>query len=249
MLPKLAELWDARNILYFVATNHINYFDSAIIRSHRFDALMLVTPPSFDAKIEELKDLLSKSYQLSAAFDVTQDKIQGALEEVTKGALKSMSEATHAVGGSPEKALDRYREQRLNPTLALAKFALLRWDELKELAFRLAQLVGASSSGGNIISAEILREALNGVADLEWRKNKSYLDFVRDTGLERRDFQMLNVWEVKKMPETLVPGVASENGSNWLAQTADSLKDVKIPGFDLLPVTSGRVEIRVATPK
>src|SRR6185312_1299174 len=30
MLPKLAELWDARKILYFVATNHINYFDSAI---------------------------------------------------------------------------------------------------------------------------------------------------------------------------------------------------------------------------
>ena len=45
MLPKLAELWEDRNILYFVATNHINYFDSAIIRSHRFDALILVTPP------------------------------------------------------------------------------------------------------------------------------------------------------------------------------------------------------------
>ena len=58
MLPKLAELWEARKILYFVATNHINYFDSAIIRSHRFDALILVSPPSFRSKIEELERLL-----------------------------------------------------------------------------------------------------------------------------------------------------------------------------------------------
>jgi len=50
MLPKLAVLWDARKILYFVATNHINYFDSAIIRSHRFDALMLVSPPRFNLR-------------------------------------------------------------------------------------------------------------------------------------------------------------------------------------------------------
>jgi hypothetical protein len=248
MLPKLAELWEARNILYFVATNHINYFDSAIIRSHRFDALILVTPPSFEAKIEELKNLLLKSYQLTVAFDVTQDQVQGALEEVTKGPSTSMSGAARASGGSQEEALDRYREERLDPTLALAKFALLRWDELKELAFRLAQLIGAQSSNGDIISAEILREALNGVADLEWRKNKSYLDFVRDIGSERRDFQMLNVWQVKSMPEVPVPGVVTANGSKWLVQTADSLRDVKVPGFDLRSLPSGGVEIQVATP-
>src|SRR5271168_820533 len=76
MLPKLAELWEARNIIYFVATNHINYFDSAIIRSHRFDALVLVSPPSFKAKIFELQKLLSDQYGLTVKFDVTQKAIQ-----------------------------------------------------------------------------------------------------------------------------------------------------------------------------
>jgi SpoVK/Ycf46/Vps4 family AAA+-type ATPase len=247
MLPKLAELWEARNILYFVATNHINYFDSAIIRSHRFDALILVTPPSFAAKVEELKYLLSESYLVSVTFDVTEDQVQSAMEEVAKDALISPLKGAHTDGGSQEDALDNYREQRLDPKFALAKFALLRWDELKELAFRIAQIVSASSSGDSVVSSEILRKALNGVADLEWRKNKSYLDFVRDTGAERRDFQMLNVWEVKNMLKALVPGVIAANGSKWLSQISDSLEDVKIPGFELLPVIAGGVEIRVAT--
>jgi SpoVK/Ycf46/Vps4 family AAA+-type ATPase len=74
MLPKLAELWEARKILYFVATNHINYFDSAIIRSHRFDALILVSPPSFDAKIRELQRLLSSKYALPGRLFETEER-------------------------------------------------------------------------------------------------------------------------------------------------------------------------------
>ena len=155
-----------------------------------------------------------------------------------------MSPATPPSGGTHEEALDRYREERLDPKLALAKFALLRWDELKELAFRLAARV----SNGDIISIEILRQALNEVADLEWRKNKSYLDFIRDIGAERRDFQMLNIWEVKSMPDVSVPGVLEKDGSKWLTHTADSLKDIKIAGFELVSLPSGGVEIRKAKP-
>lgn len=33
MLPKLAELWKQRRIIYFVATNHVAYFDSALTKS------------------------------------------------------------------------------------------------------------------------------------------------------------------------------------------------------------------------
>ncbi len=49
MLPRLAELWKARKIMYFVATNHIEYFDRAVTRSERFDAIIFVSPPSFEA--------------------------------------------------------------------------------------------------------------------------------------------------------------------------------------------------------
>ena len=102
-----------------------------------------------------------------------------------------------------------------------------------------------ASSQRETVSDEILRTGLNQIADSEWRKNKSYLDFVRDTESERRDYQMLNIWRVTKGSELAVPGLIDANGLTWFARTADSLKDVKIPGFDLLLVAPGGVEIRV----
>ena len=54
MLPKLAELWKQRKVAYFIATNHIEYFDRAVTRAQRFDALIFVTPPSFEKKITKL---------------------------------------------------------------------------------------------------------------------------------------------------------------------------------------------------
>jgi len=58
MLPKIAQLWDQRRILFFVATNHINKADPAIRRSSRFDAAILVAPPSIAMKRQWLGDLL-----------------------------------------------------------------------------------------------------------------------------------------------------------------------------------------------
>ena len=50
MLPMLAELYEQRKIIYFVATNHIGYFDEAIKRSRRFDARIFVPAPSYAKK-------------------------------------------------------------------------------------------------------------------------------------------------------------------------------------------------------
>lgn len=228
MLPKLAELWKARNILYFVATNHINYFDSAIIRSHRFDALILVSPPSFEAKIKGLEKLLSKTHQVAVRFEgITKQHIQDALQKVVDSAPKP--------------------DENLGPELALAKFALLRWDELDELALRLKGILSGASSDPKTISADILRQALEEVADSQWRKNKSYLEYVRDTKSERRDYQMLNVWEVKGALDPSVPGVVVANGLRWLRNAADSIADVSIPGFELIHAPLGGIEVRVVT--
>lgn len=67
MLPKLAELWHLRKVLYFVNTNHIAYFDSAITRSGRFDALVFVPPPSFEAKCGQLAVLLNRFFPGNSA--------------------------------------------------------------------------------------------------------------------------------------------------------------------------------------
>lgn len=184
MLPKLAELWDARKIIYFVATNHINYFDNAIIRSHRFDALILVSPPSFDAKAERLNKLFSDFYHLeNVSFEIEEEQVQKELEKIGRSAPSSGKDSGYAL-------LD-WREQKLKRKLALAKFALLRWDELHELAFHLSEILKAQAASDKVVTTDILREALMRISDSEWRKNKSYLDFLRDMRSERKDYEML----------------------------------------------------------
>ncbi len=234
MLPKLAELWEARKILYFVATNHINYFDSAIIRSHRFDALILVSPPSFDAKIEQMQSLLSGLDGLGElTFETKEHDIQEALLALDR----------QSAGVKGQKKLEQLREQSIDPRFVLAKFALLRWDELEELAFRLARLLKLQSPISKSISTQTLAEALVEVADSEWRKNKSYFDYIRDTKSERRDYQMPNVWEVTNQPEEETPGLVRKNNKTWLIRAVDSKEDVQIPGFNLKFSIPGRVSI------
>jgi hypothetical protein len=241
MLPKLAELWEARKILYFVATNHINYFDSAIIRSHRFDALILVSPPSYGAKIKEVQRLLSDTYSIQGAtFEIEEHSIQKKLEGIE---LEASNRSTH-----PEQTAD-WRDAVLDDNYMLAKFALLRYDELNELAYRLAKLLRASPQSPVTIDAKLLEEALKQIDDSEWRKNKSYVDYLRDRRSERRDYQMLNVWEVKGDLAALPPEVETLNGRKWLARAADAPTDVKIPGFETHPVPPGAVEIRAVVQK
>jgi ATPase family protein associated with various cellular activities (AAA) len=250
MLPKLAELWDARKILYFVATNHINYFDSAIIRSHRFDALVLVSPPSFRAKVNELRKMLSEVHGLTMVdFGIEEREIQSKLEGLGNGG-PAHEHLEKAREGTPQQEVTPdWKEQKLSLDSALAKFALLRWDEIDELAYRLAGALKALDPVARKISPEILKQALAQVADSEWRKNKSYLDYLRDTRSERRDYQMLNVWELKGSAEISVPGIVRANGHKWLAKAVDSLQDIEIPGFQLFFESPGHVEIRASSSK
>ncbi len=242
MLPKLAELWEARKILYFVATNHINYFDSAIIRSHRFDALILVSPTSYGAKVDELKRLLSETYHLdTTGFDTTEGQIQMELERLGKSGTEPRPHARLPLFlGS---TID-WREQKLAPEYALAKFALLRWDELKELAYRLALILESMSPIPERISEAILRDALMQVEDSEWRKNKSYSDFLRDNLSERRDYQMLNIWQVDTEIPNGISGVQTKNNRKWISGAVETPTQIKIPGFELYPTGLGRVKIR-----
>src|SRR5205823_4992927 len=107
MLPKLAELWKQRRIVYFVATNHLSYFDPAIVRSERFDALILVPPPSFAAKTAQLAKILGTlAPEMKFSFTVTREAIEAELKNAGK------------VSG---------KNQRLRDEHLLAKFVLLRF--------------------------------------------------------------------------------------------------------------------------
>jgi hypothetical protein len=58
MLPKLAELHDRDQSFYFMATNHREFFDDAVVRPGRFDLHLFMGMPSWKAKLDGLAAFL-----------------------------------------------------------------------------------------------------------------------------------------------------------------------------------------------
>jgi hypothetical protein len=81
MLPKLADLFRRKQIVYFMNTNHRRDIDSAIMRAGRFDILLHVAPPTWDDKLNGLRRL----YRAEEAELAT---IKAKLQEFTRGELQ-----------------------------------------------------------------------------------------------------------------------------------------------------------------
>lgn len=200
MLPKLAELWEQRKIIYFVATNYIKFFDRAITRSQRFDALILVSPPAYGPKIEELKRILAES-GLKATF---------------RNLRARMWEALERAGAALEP--DANREASLADSDVLAKFVLLRWDQLDELAFQLR-----AAGGTKIIDEATMKRALGAIGDQKLRLKAPYLEFLADLKYPRRDFDKELVWRAHGFDREYKPFVVKRSGDHWLVvRDADS---------------------------
>jgi hypothetical protein len=181
MLPKLAELWEQRRTLYFVATNHIKYFDRAITRSQRFDALILVAPSSFEAKVEELGRLLHCGEACKLEFG--EDEFWPVLQRA----------------GRPRNDTSE-RAEPLNGGDVLAKFVLLRFDQLAELAVHISN---AQSGDRCMISTPTLCTALSSISDRNLSIRAPYLEFMEDVGYSRRDYDKWQVWELDGIDEGL----------------------------------------------
>lgn len=177
MLPKLAELWKSRKIMYFVASNHISYFDRAITRSERFDAVIFVSPPSFEAKTGELRRLFSERHGRSIEFAFSKSDIDAAFPAFS--------------GNEDFKDLAK---KALLPENMLAKFALMRWDELAELGQLLNEIVPI----GEGVSQQMLAEALAKVKDEMWRTQREYFEYWKDPKYERRDFSKTRLWDLRQ---------------------------------------------------
>ena len=182
MLPKLAELSNQRSVIYFVATNHIKYFDAAIVRSGRFDLVLPVPPPSYNKKRERLERCLNELGFAKARVGVPPADIESKLTELA--------------------AISGYRRvppaEDLPCESQLAKFVLLRWDQLEELAALLAELIPASHA--TTIDKAQLEGALGKVADQRLSKLQTYLDYMADRDYARRDFERKPVFSVRQCP-------------------------------------------------
>jgi hypothetical protein len=251
MLPKLAELWEKRKIIYFVATNHINYFDSAIIRSHRFDALILVSPPSFEAKQKKLQELLPKAYSKFNFEPELEAMIEKAFEDIVSSG-RTIRDGDKQNPVLAEKDYERWRESEMDTKSSLAKFLLLRFDELDELAYHLTQKLPHESNESNdskTIATPVLKDALEQVADSQWRKNKSYADFDRDKRSERRDYEMIKAWEVLVQPSSgPITEISVSNDRGWMVGAVNSLTDIKIEKCTLSSEVAGSVRVLHSEP-
>jgi hypothetical protein len=235
MLPKLAELWKQRRIMYFLATNHIRFFDAAIVRSERFDILIFVGLPSFEKKKKQLED----DHQIF--LGVEKGEVQSVLEDVSKKIDKLYAEHQELQKSPAACALhdEGSVERRLHDTplpreCMLAKFVLLRYDQISELAYFLRLQNGTSRP----VDQAKLVAALQEIRDPHLNHLKSYADYLNSPASERRDFQRIPVFRAtgslhdeNSLPEGVekveFQGVKPESGEPqyWLACKSGRLPD------------------------
>jgi hypothetical protein len=222
MLPKLAELWKQRRVIYFVATNHIEYFDEAIIRSERFDVLVFVPPPSFEKKIKTLQEHLGGV----ATITVTQAEIDAELSRIGKYSTLAKGEDVPV---------------RLPDECLLAKFVLLRFDQLDELAFHLRPTRLAAIE----VDAERLRIALGKISDHRLDKMQAYLDYLENARYSRRDFQRKPVYSVTELPDgSPIPEVEHTETGVWLKCKTGLCPDT-LGGYRVMRASPGAIRILV----
>ena len=235
MLPKLAELWKQRKVIYFIATNHIEYFDRAVTRAQRFDALLFVTPPSFARKQARLEKLLRDARPTANVV-----RIAIGEAEITE-VLRKMDCGDHENDG---KALGN---RPLDDGEALAKFIMLRWDQLDELAYRINALTDERVPE-LVIDRSLLIQALKAVSDPNLTNRRTYGEFKKGTRYLGRDFSKDLVWEVEGLEPNGVysPPLAIGNGRVWLT-CVDAPVSVSADGYNFETVSCGRVRAIVRT--
>ena len=221
MLPKLAELWKQQRIMFFVATNHVRYFDAAIVRSERFDVLVFVPPPSFDKKIEKLKKCLPGGTEIT----VKQDEIEAALYQLS---------------GVVDKDLP--------PESQRAKFLLLRWDQIDELAYRLSS--GRPPDKPLMVDSERLSDALTKIADHRLSSVQTYRDYIDASRHAGRDFQRRRVYRVLGLPDSaaLPKGWSRNETGVWLKCDSEDYPN-SVPGYAIGSAGPGEVRIAPAADK
>ena len=228
MLPKVADLWKQGRIIYFVATNHIRYFDAAIIRSERFDVLVFVPPPSFNRKKDELCKRLIELDVKDPRITVTQGEVEERLKDI---------EALRWGISRPEAELPLGEAQ-------LAKFVLLRWDQIEELACALASR--APSGKAFEVDAGCLSTALRDIRDQRLSRLQTYLDYLDDVKYARTDFQRKPVFKVRRFEgdeASLPKAVTRTDCGLWLTRSPSKFP-LAIDGYNVVETSApGEVDI------
>jgi len=185
MLPKLTKLHDHGRVVFLMATNFQDRFDTAIKRAGRFDLLLCMGPPRLDEKLDRLERVYPS--------DVPREQTTKAGNAI-KAYLESVSELRDQLGlftfgeykaflnsiGKPEKIGDaivklgatKFRKQLED----YSQYVTLKLDDLEPLR--------------TVVKWKDLRDL---------RKKKFTLDVLKDKGVRITDIiRYFNDWQQSK---------------------------------------------------
>jgi SpoVK/Ycf46/Vps4 family AAA+-type ATPase len=96
MLPKLANIHKRATLVFIIATNNVSEFDLAISRRGRFDRVLQIMPPGYEAKLGK-KDWGSKrNIDIAAKFEELRvnitPKVQQDLGDLTFDECETFAE-------------------------------------------------------------------------------------------------------------------------------------------------------------
>ncbi len=81
MLPKLADIRKRRTLVFIIATNNIQEFDLAIQRPGRFDRVVQIMPPTYEAKLSKKDWGTEGNVDLRKKFEELGIDLDGAIIE------------------------------------------------------------------------------------------------------------------------------------------------------------------------
>jgi hypothetical protein len=86
MLPKLAQLHEKAQVVFFLATNHGRDLDSAIKRPGRFDIWLCMGPPKWNVKLDRLDKILARFRVPTSAVQRSQELLRAWIDHSGQGA-------------------------------------------------------------------------------------------------------------------------------------------------------------------
>jgi hypothetical protein len=186
----------------------------------------LVPPPAFAAKKKRLLEILSGlDSKTRVDVRVTAAQVQKEIDSIS--------------GESDPK-------QELHDEHLLAKFVLLRWDQLEELAHILLRVARSNKMGSRLVlDVQTLKSALKEIADTRLKEYAPYLSFLRDRARSGRDFGKDVVWLVdgpKPTSRKALSLLRNANGVTWCLGTRDIIVSAAETDVEFTPL--GTVKFR-----
>jgi SpoVK/Ycf46/Vps4 family AAA+-type ATPase len=135
MLPKLQDLHDRGQVLFFICTNHVDMMDSAVVRGGRMDHRIGVPSPDHGARahiLEELtKDVRGVEHLESAVKLLTELSERFNRSELKRAVLKLLEGAKLSPWSSAAEADEAVRHVVTTMSDSLTITTAMR-DEFKE---------------------------------------------------------------------------------------------------------------------